>query len=220
MHGREPDRAVNLAEFVHASARRHPRQPAVSDVRSGRSLTYADLALEVERVAEFLTGAGVKRGQRIALLAPNAIAYLPAAFGLLATGACLVPVAANLTPAEVAQIADEVEVNGCLAWPGADALPAVLEGLTSANHNVRLGCLIAVAANGKRAGEAAPKLKKLLAETADPAEQQYAVQALMAVDPDGFRRMIGEDEGRQRVRELVPRAIAAVKKELAEKKGQ
>jgi long-chain acyl-CoA synthetase len=115
---------MNLVELVHESARRHAHRPAVTDVRSGHSLSYADLGREVERVREFLIGEGVEPGQRIGLLAPNGTAYLPAAFGLLATGACLVPIAANLTPAEIARIASEVEVNGCLAWPKADPLPA------------------------------------------------------------------------------------------------
>jgi long-chain acyl-CoA synthetase len=115
---------VNLAEIVDASARIHSHRPAVTDVRSGHTLTYADLGREVERVAAFLIGEGVKPGQRIGLLAPNATAYLPAAFGLLATGACLVPIAANLTPAEIAKITSEVEVNGCLAWPKAEPLSA------------------------------------------------------------------------------------------------
>jgi long-chain acyl-CoA synthetase len=114
--------AVNLAELVHSSAGTHARRPAVTDVRSGRSLTYADLGREVAHVAAFLSRQGVEPGQRIGLLAPNATAYLPAAFGLLATGACLVPVAANHTPGEVAQIVRDVEVNGCLAWPDADPL--------------------------------------------------------------------------------------------------
>jgi long-chain acyl-CoA synthetase len=115
---------VNLAELVHASARAHSHRPAVTDVRSGHSLSYADLGHEVERVEAFLIGEGVGPGHRIGLLAPNGTAYLPAAFGLLATGACLVPIAANLTPGEIAQITREVEVNGCLAWPKADPLPA------------------------------------------------------------------------------------------------
>jgi long-chain acyl-CoA synthetase len=113
---------VNVVELVHASVRRHPRRPAVTDVRSGQSLTYAELGRDIERVHAFLLGEGVRPGQRIGLLAPNGLAYLPAAFGLLATGACLVPIAANLTPAEIAKILTEVEVNGCLAWPKADRL--------------------------------------------------------------------------------------------------
>ena len=111
---------MNLVELLHESALRHARHPAVTDVHSGRSLTYAELAGEVERVERFLIGAGVQRGQRIGLLAPNGPAYLIAAFGLLATGACLVPIATGLTPSEVAHIVSEVEVNGCLAWPHAD----------------------------------------------------------------------------------------------------
>jgi long-chain acyl-CoA synthetase len=111
---------MNLTEFLHRSAARHAGRPAVTDVRSGRVLTYGDLAGEAARVAAFLRAQGVEPGQRIGLLAPNGLAYLPAAFGLLDTGACLVPLASNLTPTEVAQILSEVDVNGCLAWPKAD----------------------------------------------------------------------------------------------------
>ena len=121
---------MNLAELVDTSARTHARRPAVTDVRSGHCLAYADLGREMERVATFLIRQGVEPGQRIGLLAPNATAYLPAAFGLLATGACLIPIAANHTPAEIAQIMRDVEVNGCLAWPRADALPGSAERAT------------------------------------------------------------------------------------------
>jgi acyl-CoA synthetase (AMP-forming)/AMP-acid ligase II len=110
---------VNLAELLDATSARWPGRPAVTDVRSGRALTYAELAGEAERVAGFLRARGVRPGQRIGLLAPNALAYVPAAFGLLRTGACLVPVAESLTPSEVAEILSRVEVNGCLAWPRA-----------------------------------------------------------------------------------------------------
>src|SRR6266705_6309432 len=110
---------MNLAELLHASAARHTNRPGVTDVRSGRSLSYGQLAREAERVATFLIAQGVEPGQRIGLVAPNALAYLPAAFGLLATGACLTPLASHLTQAETAQIMTEVQVNGCLSWPKA-----------------------------------------------------------------------------------------------------
>ncbi len=111
---------MNLASLLHASADRHPDRPAVTDAKTGRSLSYARLAREAEGVAAFLRLQGVEPRQRIGLLAPNALAYLPAAFGLLAAGACLVPLAGNLTPAECAEIAREVELNGCLSWPKAN----------------------------------------------------------------------------------------------------
>ena len=109
---------MNLADILHASGARHAHRPAVTDVRSGRSLSYAALAREVERVTEFLRLRGVERGHRIALLSPNSLAYVPAAFGLLGAGACVVPVPINLAPAEMAELLGDIDVNGCLFAPG------------------------------------------------------------------------------------------------------
>ena len=106
----------NLADVLRATASRHPHRPAVTDLGSRRTLTYAELERESARIRTALERAGVAPGQRIGLVAPNSIEYLAAAFGLLATGACLVPLATNLTPTEAAQIAREVELNGCLCW--------------------------------------------------------------------------------------------------------
>jgi acyl-CoA synthetase (AMP-forming)/AMP-acid ligase II len=114
---------VNLVELLHASVTRYRDRPAITDVRTGRSRSYGDVVGEVERVKAFLAAQGVVPGQRIGLLAPNGLAYLPASFGVLSAGACLVPLASNLTPSEVSRILGEVEVNGCLCWPGATALP-------------------------------------------------------------------------------------------------
>ena len=111
---------MNLADFLASSAARFSNRAAVSDVRSGRSLSYGQLAAEAERVAAFLIAQGVEPGQRIALIAPNGLAYLPAAFGLLAAGACVTPLATGLTPAETHRVMNEVQVNGCLAWPRAE----------------------------------------------------------------------------------------------------
>ena len=115
---------MTLAEVLYRAADDHSRRPAVTDVRGARSITYGDLVRETERVAAFLRSAGVGPGHRIALVGPNGVPYLPAAFGLLAAGACLVPLATNLAPPEVAQVLDEVDVHGCFAAPGA-APPSV-----------------------------------------------------------------------------------------------
>ena len=121
---------MNLADFLTSSAAKFSSRAAVSDVRSGRSLSYGQLAAEAERVAAFLIAQGVEPGQRIALMAPNGLAYLPAAFGLLAAGACVTPLATNLTPTETTRVMEEIEVNGCLSWPKADP-PASWESATS-----------------------------------------------------------------------------------------
>jgi len=114
---------MNLADFLASAADRHSNRPAVTDVRSGRCLRYGDLGRKAERVAAFLAAQGVGPGQRIGLMAPNGLAYLPASFGLLATGACLIPLATTLTPAEMTQIVSEVELNGYLASPDSALQP-------------------------------------------------------------------------------------------------
>jgi long-chain acyl-CoA synthetase len=124
---------MNLADLLYVTAARHPGRPALTDVRTSRCLTYGELARESERVAAFLIAQGVEPGQRIGLMAPNGAAHVAAAFGLLAAGACLVPVAPHLTPPEMAAVFDEVDVNGCLSWPDAAPWPrgsdkAVLSG--------------------------------------------------------------------------------------------
>src|SRR3989442_9567363 len=123
---------MNLVELLYGSAERHSPRRAMTDVRSGRSLSYGQLAREAQRIGEFLKPHGGGLGQRIGLLAPNDLAYVPAAFGFLDSGACLVPLASNLTPNETAEIVREVQLNGCLAWPKASALEgtpaAVVQG--------------------------------------------------------------------------------------------
>ena len=123
---------MNLVELLYGSAERHSPRRAMTDVRSGRSLSYGQLAREAQRIGAFLKTHGVGPGQRIGLLAPNDLAYVPAAFGLLDSGACLVPLASNLTPTETAENGREVQLNGCLAWPKARALEgtpaAVVQG--------------------------------------------------------------------------------------------
>ncbi len=123
---------MNLVELLYGSAERHSPRRAMTDVRSGRSLSYGQLAREAQRIGAFLKIHGVGPGQRIGLLAPNDLAYVPAAFGLLDSGACLVPLASNLTPTETAEIVRDVQLNGCLAWPKASALEgtpaAVVQG--------------------------------------------------------------------------------------------
>jgi long-chain acyl-CoA synthetase len=102
---------VNLAELVGATAARHPMRPAITDLASGRTLDYATLAGRIDDAARMVRAAGVERGQRVALAADNVLGHVPAAFGILAAGACLVPLAPTLRPAEVATVLDETDVN-------------------------------------------------------------------------------------------------------------
>lgn len=108
---------VNLAEFAFDAGARLGARPALTDLGTGTSLDYRGLALEVERVAGFLRLQGVGPAARIGLAAPNGVAYVPIALGVLAAGACLVPVPLGLAPSEVRRILTDIHVNGLLVWP-------------------------------------------------------------------------------------------------------
>jgi acyl-CoA synthetase (AMP-forming)/AMP-acid ligase II len=108
---------VNLADLLRASALRDPDRPAVTDVARGNAVSYGDLAAEVEALADAIRGAGVRAPHRVALVGTNTIAHVAVAFGILAAGGCLVPIAANLRPSERDQILTGIDVNGVVTVP-------------------------------------------------------------------------------------------------------
>jgi acyl-CoA synthetase (AMP-forming)/AMP-acid ligase II len=150
---------VSLVDVLVASADRHGARPALTDLATGKTLTYADVLAEAERLAATLRREGVGPGQRVALVAENGLAHVPSAFGILAAGACLVPVAATLRPAEVAAVLDETDVNAVVrlageeptfAWidrdrpavAGFDALDAAFVRFTSGTTADRKGVIL------------------------------------------------------------------------------
>jgi acyl-CoA synthetase (AMP-forming)/AMP-acid ligase II len=74
---------VTVPEFVLGQARARGDRPALIDSASGRTLSYRELADVVDRAAAGLAGAGVAKGDVLALCTPNcpefAIAYYAAA---------------------------------------------------------------------------------------------------------------------------------------------
>jgi long-chain acyl-CoA synthetase len=96
----------------------------LTELRSGRSLTYGAVRTAADDVERTLRAAGVVPGQRIALIATDGLPYIPTAFGLLATGACMVPIAPTLRPAEQAAILRDTDVNAIIRL-AADGTPVL-----------------------------------------------------------------------------------------------
>ncbi len=63
-----------ITDLLDRSARLYPERPAVRMV-GGPSLTYAELSERVGRVAAVLAGMGVKRGDRVAVMASAGLAF-------------------------------------------------------------------------------------------------------------------------------------------------
>ena len=96
----EPLAAVNLAALLEHAARKWPRLPAVAHgAHAVRS--YQDLANRSARLAAAFAAAGLRGGDRVALVSRNAPAYIEALFGCWWAGLTAVPVNAKLHPREL-----------------------------------------------------------------------------------------------------------------------
>jgi len=95
------------------------KQPAdhCAVVDAERRLSYAELEDRCARLAGLLAGAGVGRGDRVALLLANRSAYLEAFFACARLGAILVPLNNRLAPPEIAHQMEDSGARALLAEP-------------------------------------------------------------------------------------------------------
>jgi acyl-CoA synthetase (AMP-forming)/AMP-acid ligase II len=91
-----------IPEMVLSTADRFGDAEAV--VEGDLRLTFGELADRVLRAAGAFAGAGVAKGDRVAIWAPNSAEWIVAAFGLLTAGAVLVPVNTRFKQAEASDI--------------------------------------------------------------------------------------------------------------------
>ncbi len=85
----EFDRLATLHSQMYASAEAHPNRIAIRTAES--TMTYAELSARTRVVAQQLRVAGVRRGDRIGIIAQRSL-YMPIGlFGILAAGAAYVP---------------------------------------------------------------------------------------------------------------------------------
>ncbi|ORA22903.1 long-chain-fatty-acid--CoA ligase [Mycobacterium aquaticum] len=86
-------------ELLFESSTRFPDRPAV--IADGKTITYAELALNVRASASSLAQQGVTSGQRLAILMNNGIPFIEAYFAGLAVGATVVPLNPLLSAKEL-----------------------------------------------------------------------------------------------------------------------
>ena len=85
-----PER-FNLAEHLVDRHLREGRADKTAIVCEGRSLTYAELAEQVQRVAGGLRDLGVDSGDRVLLLLPDGPEFIAVFLGCIRIGAVAVP---------------------------------------------------------------------------------------------------------------------------------
>ena len=126
---------THVADLVTANAARVPEQPAVIDVTSGDTLTWAQLDEAVSAEADRVSRAGVAPGDRVVVRLGNGAAFCVAVLGALRAGAVVVPhgpvavaveldvVFADCRPALVVAAEGDDTARACAATVGAPVVP-------------------------------------------------------------------------------------------------
>jgi fatty-acyl-CoA synthase len=101
---------IGLGEWLERREQLTPDKIGLIDVESGLRLTYRDLNRRARALAALLAADyGIKKGERVAVLAHNAPEYLDALFGVALLGAILVPLNWRLTVRELETILSDCE---------------------------------------------------------------------------------------------------------------
>jgi len=93
----------NLAELPELSAAKYDSRPALSMV-VGSVYTYRDFERLSRGIAQALASNGIKKGDRVALLAENSPQWVIAWFGIVRAGAIVVPILNDFMPKQIANI--------------------------------------------------------------------------------------------------------------------
>jgi long-chain acyl-CoA synthetase len=105
--------SLNQAVTLVESARRVPRHPAI--LYAGRAITYAELDADASRFANVLAGLGVRRGHKVLLILPNVPEFAVCYYGILKTGAVVVPANVLYKAREIEYLMTDSEAVACVA---------------------------------------------------------------------------------------------------------
>ena len=117
---------MNLVDGLLATARRLPDKAALAT--AAEDVTYAQLAARVAVAAPALAGAGLRPGDRVALLLGNSPRFAEVLYGALLADAVAVPLNPTLTPAELEPILRDAGARAVVAVPELGAALVALRG--------------------------------------------------------------------------------------------
>ena len=158
------DAQVFLPDLMATHAKFHPDKEAV--VCGPVRRTWGDFDRNMNRIANGLIGAGIGRGDKVAVLMGNSVDILEVMFGIVRAGACVVPLSGLLTADQIAGLITDsgsvavfcsaeyrdhidekravlasIRDNGFIAWgfegAGWTGFDAFLAGAGAANPGVR-----------------------------------------------------------------------------------
>ena len=141
---------LHIANGIREFAATIPDTIAITD--GSRSLTYSELDLRANRLANHLLKAGLNSGDRVAILSANRLEYPEIAAGISRAGMVIVPLDSRLGSVEIAKILDHSDTSGLIAEDSlAESVPDVDLELVLSLDGSQLGMTYEVAVQGASA---------------------------------------------------------------------
>lgn len=118
------------ADILGERARLTPQKTALVDLGTGQRLSYEALNERAIRCAHLWRDQlGLRKGDRVGILAHNRVEYLDAFFAAAKTGIILVTLGTRLTARELASIAQDAGIRALLFGGGLGEIPEALASL-------------------------------------------------------------------------------------------
>ncbi len=122
--------ATRFLEVIENSIKKYWDLPAFSDYK-GETYYYKDVARRIEKLHIVFENAGIKKGDKVALVGRNSSNWAVSFFGTIAYGAVVVPILHDFKPDNIHHIVNHSEAKAVLAggsnWESlkADMMPDV-----------------------------------------------------------------------------------------------
>ncbi|MFR9752574.1 Pls/PosA family non-ribosomal peptide synthetase [Nocardia sp. 004] len=133
LRGERAAEARTLVDILTATVATHPDAPAIDDGRV--TLSYLELAGEIEKVADRLAAAGVRRGDRVGVRMPSGSHELYVTIlAVLHAGAAYVPVDADDPEERALLVFGEAQVTAIVTAAGIETTAAGIRAMEKHRH--------------------------------------------------------------------------------------
>lgn len=130
---------MHAADLLSTRAALTPDREALYDLHTGRRYTFAELNVRANRAANFLRERfGVRKGDRVSILAQNSLAYLDLLFGLGKIGAIFAPLNWRLTAHELVYIVNDLQPRVLVCGPEYGPVLEEMRGEIKVGHYISL----------------------------------------------------------------------------------
>ena len=137
-HEIDPDACRSVVEMMEQAMKRFADKPAFRC--AGQTLSYADIDRLSRDFAAYLQGKlGVKKGDRIAVMTPNLLAFPIAFLGIIRAGAAQVNVNPLYTPRELEHQLNDAGVETIVVFSGVSATVAEVMAKTQLKTVITTG---------------------------------------------------------------------------------